>query len=385
MRRLALAMAVAACGHGGVRASESITVAPEPVTAPPLVVSGEAARPPAFEGAPIEIAIGGTMICVRLEGKVHCDADAPADAPVAAWPSLPGIDDAIDVSLGRIAGCVATRRGTVHCFGDNSHGQLGAGLRDERSDAPVQVLGVSGARRVVMGELHACAILDDETVRCWGDNQNGETGGTTSYAPAARELVRANAVPGVSGTIELALTYGSTCALAKSGDVRCWGTSIGPEQQKARGHNDETPFRVPSLAKTEDLAAGSGAFCAVRSDGVTCLGSSYALGTQTAIRGAAKVRVGGSHACVLTRDARVWCWGFNSGGELGREDEARHGYEPYAPAVVAGLPSVRDLAAGGSMSCAVASSDEVWCWGTWPYGGKRGARTERTPVRLPIR
>lgn len=385
MRWVALVAVVAAgCGRSTPRASDAVTVAPRPVPAPVIEVVGEAPIGIARDVAPIEIAIAPPRVCVRLDGKVHC-ADGDDSVPVVQWPVVGGIDDATSVALGRDFGCIATRRGTVHCFGSNFSGQLGARLRDEQSKDAVAVVGISSARRVFAGDAHVCAVLADGTVQCWGENSNGATGGSTSYAPAARELVVPNAVRELRDVLTVASTYSSTCALTRTGDVHCWGTSVTEEQTKAQGHINESPFRMAALARSEDLAAGSGAYCAVRANDVTCLGSTYALGRGAAIPGARQVRIGDSHACALTRDSRVWCWGYNHGGELARDEDPRHGDEPYAPAVVAGLPSVRDLAVGGSLSCAIASSDEAWCWGTWPYSGKQSQRVERAPVRLRLR
>lgn len=264
MTRRLLLVALAACGHSASHAVEAVTVAPRPVAAPPIVVEGEASRGTEDGVAPLEIAIGADAICVRLDGRVHCDVDAPADAPVAAWPTLPGIEDAISLSVARTTGCAATRSGAVFCFGDNGSGQLGAGLRDERKDEPVRVAGITTARKVLAGDAHACAVLADATVRCWGENRNGETGGTTSYAAAARELVTPSVVPGLTDVVDVALTYGSTCARTRTGDVHCWGSSLSPEQQKARGANDENPFRLPSSRRprTSPAAAGPTAPCA---------------------------------------------------------------------------------------------------------------------------
>lgn len=264
MTRRLLLVALAACGHSASHAVEAVTVAPRPVAAPPIVVEGEASRGTEDGVAPLEIAIGADAICVRLDGRVHCDVDAPADAPVAAWPTLPGIEDAISLSVARTTGCAATRSGAVFCFGDNGSGQLGAGLRDERKDEPVRVAGITTARKVLAGDAHACAVLADATVRCWGENRNGETGGTTSYAAAARELVTPSVVPGLTDVVDVALTYGSTCARTRTGDVHCWGSSLSPEQQKARGANDENPSasRPSRRPRTSPAAAGPTAPCA---------------------------------------------------------------------------------------------------------------------------
>lgn len=391
--------ALVACGHARTNDGDSIAVAPKPVVAKPIEIVGDGTPSIGGDVAPFELAIGTTEFCVRIDGRVHC---GPADdsVPLAQGPPIGGIEDATSIGLGNDFGCVTTRRGTVHCWGNNTAGQLGAKLRVDRSSDPVQVAGVTSARRVFAGDDHACAITVDGKLTCWGLNGSGETGGSTSWAAAARELVTPTVVPGLSDVTSAALTYRSTCASTKRGEIWCWGMSLNGEQTNVQGPTNENPFRLTSLSKVEDISASSGAVCAVHSGSVSCFGSTYALLPESAdrqtaskvanVKDATKIRLGNSHACALTRDARVWCWGYNTNGECGREDPPNgpNGYTPREPAPVEGLPNARDLVASHASSCAITGPEEAWCWGLFPYGGavhRSNPRSERSPVRLRIR
>jgi alpha-tubulin suppressor-like RCC1 family protein len=94
------------------------------------------------------------------------------------------------------------------------------------------------------------------------------------------------------------------------------------------------------------------------------------------------VAVAGStdHTCVLTLDARVYCWGLNEHGQLGDG-----GLENSAtPVLVDGLDHVIAIAAGLAVSCALLADHSVACWGDNQYGaigdGTDGDRARPTAV-----
>ena len=74
---------------------------------------------------------------------------------------------------------------TVKCWGENVAGQLGLGDTADRGDQPDE-MGVNlptvdlgpgrTATAITAGGYHTCALLDDATVKCWGDNSAGQLG-----------------------------------------------------------------------------------------------------------------------------------------------------------------------------------------------------------------
>jgi alpha-tubulin suppressor-like RCC1 family protein len=130
--------------------------------------------------------------------------------------------------------CALMADSTVRCWGSNAWGQLGTGsLEDQLRPAPVR--GLSNVAQIAAGGYNTCARMIDGTVRCWGDNAYcqvgsdvGGAGGTQS--PRGRggldpDIVSPNAVevPGVRDAVQLALDGLQACALLSDGTVRCWG------------------------------------------------------------------------------------------------------------------------------------------------------------------
>jgi len=140
-------------------------------------------------------------------------------------------DRAVDVAAGGDHTCVALASGLVRCWGRNHRGQLGAGhtnaLMDDATENPSVVSFLPRhAVRVACGGAHTCALLDDGTVHCWGQNDFGQLG-----AEHTNDLMDE---PGESPSDvnlsepAVALTAGQThtCALLASQQVVCWGRGL---------------------------------------------------------------------------------------------------------------------------------------------------------------
>ena len=94
--------------------------------------------------------------------------------------------------------CGVTQNGSIWCWGYGGDGQLGNGA-NLNSNIPVQVLRPAAkAVQVATGANHACVLLVDNSVWCWGFNAQGELGNNTktgSNVPvAAIGVGRATAV-----------------------------------------------------------------------------------------------------------------------------------------------------------------------------------------------
>src|SRR2546423_1631315 len=83
--------------------------------------------------------------------------------------------------------CHVVNDGTVRCWGDNGFGQLGDGTTIDRL-IPVAVSGLTNAVAIAAGSCHTCALRAAGTARCWGSNGSGQLGdGTTGdrHTPVA--------------------------------------------------------------------------------------------------------------------------------------------------------------------------------------------------------
>lgn len=113
-------------------------------------------------------------------------------------------------------GFCGVRGGEVLCWGDISP------LLDGAYNVPApRSVGVTRARRVRLGQQHACALHDDGRVSCWGLNVNGELGRATT--PGGYERFGPQVVEGLPPAVDLAVGGSLSCAITAKGEVYCWG------------------------------------------------------------------------------------------------------------------------------------------------------------------
>jgi alpha-tubulin suppressor-like RCC1 family protein len=92
----------------------------------------------------------------------------------------------------------------------------------------------------------------------------------------------------------------------------------------------------------------------------------------------------GLHNCVIASDSKAYCWGYNYSGYLGNNSTTTSlvPVAVYTAGVLSGK-TVTDIAAGGDMSCAIASG-APYCWGYGAYGnlGNGSSTDSSIPVAV---
>jgi alpha-tubulin suppressor-like RCC1 family protein len=73
----------------------------------------------------------------------------------------------------------------VKCWGSNVAGQLGTGNTDLGfSSSVASVTNLTNVTSVAAGASHACALLANGAVYCWGANRSGQLGNGTTVSSA---------------------------------------------------------------------------------------------------------------------------------------------------------------------------------------------------------
>lgn len=309
--------------------------------------------------------------------------------------------------------CGIGTNGLGYCWGSGDLGDGGPMQASAPGSPIVQTAMPSGAvlQQIGTAPSHVCLVASDTKGYCWGWGNSGRlgNGGTTdAKTPVA---VSAGELPAGVGYKKLVGGDSGTCGLATNNWVYCWGNgNVG------RLGNGTTPAvqstavsvsrgDIPTTTQVKDIAVGNWHSCALTYlNRVHCWGdrSSSRMGNNTTTgsqptpgaisQGAmpsldvSAVAAGYSHACVIAAaNAKVYCWGDNSSGQLGNGSTTT----PTVPvAVSAGVipASARIVAitAHDSYSCALSSVGAVYCWGNGAGGrlGNGGATSSSTPVAM---
>jgi len=360
-------------------AQPSVTITPTNVT----LIVGEARQFTAIASvAPTEVGAGGEYTCVRMSnGTEYCTGRNQfgqlgngsmnnASVPV----SVSGLASVAHLVPGDEFSCALIADGTIQCWGTGEKGQRGDGTFSSWSASPAAVTGITTAVAAGAGYNHACALLGDGTMQCWGDNEHGQLG--DSMAETASSLP-VN-VGGISSPLAIAVGGFHTCALMADRTVRCWGRN--GQGQVGDGTLDDAaaPVSVAGLSSVASLALGGTHSCAALTDGtVQCWGNGYdgQLGNGTfdpsstpvlvsGITNAVSVAAGWAHTCALLQDGTVRCWGEGINGELGTGTAT----SSPTPVAVAGISGATGITAGWwHHSCAV-TGRSVRCWGANDWG-----------------
>ncbi len=273
------------------------------------------------------------------------------------------------VAAGDSHACAVRNDGTVWCWGNNSNGQLGDGTATDR-DAPVQVTMLKNAVAVGAGAASSCALLKSGDVWCWGHNDVGELGdGTNSDS---RTPVQ---VKNVAGATALAVGAEHACALLGDGSLPCWGSNdhgeLGDGTHSSRSM--AMPVTVPTATA---IAAGDDFTCAIDTSGTArCwgandsgqIGNGMTSSTDVTMPSVVMmlmpvvgVAAGSGFACANDAAGAVWCWGSNSNGQLGNGTQ---GGTSTMPQQVDNAVGLHALVAGSNHACGIDDYKHMWCWG----------------------
>jgi alpha-tubulin suppressor-like RCC1 family protein len=263
-----------------------------------------------------------------------------------------GLTHVTQIASGRAHTCALRDDGTVSCWGLNSSGQLGTGINSgngSANPAPVAVAGLTHVTQIAAGSGHTCAVVDDGTVACWGDNQYGELGSTANNG-----TTNANPTPtviaGLTGVTQVAAGSGHTCAVIDDGTVRCWGDNRFGQSGNAANTGIDTAAPIPTVV----------------------VGLAHAT----------RIAAGFDHTCALAGGV-VSCWGDNDHGQLGNVANSGTTNATTAPVAVTGLSHVTRLGPGYYHTCGVVDDGTSTCWGGNHYGQLGNTTNNGTPAPNP--
>jgi alpha-tubulin suppressor-like RCC1 family protein len=292
-------------------------------------------------------------------GQLGDGTNHDRDLPVKAK-----IENVKAISAGCTHSLALKEDGTVYAWGGNGSGQLGNGASGNAADrnVPMRVdsLG-TGAKGVAAGSYFSLALMKDGTVRAWGDNIVGQLGdgtsgtGTNKTTPVAvKNLFDVRAI----ATDGYAL---HALALLEDGTVRAWGDNYyGQLGDGTSGNIRSTPVGVSNLTDVKKIAGGGYHSLALLGSGkVKSWGDNHRsqLGDDTTgnirtmpvavikLTNVRSISAGAYHSLAILESGRARSWGSNSYGELG-DGTSGNGADRDVPVAVEKLSNVKNIDGG---------------------------------------
>jgi alpha-tubulin suppressor-like RCC1 family protein len=282
----------------------------------------------------------GQVRCWGSNSDGQLGDGATIDVNTGGGSSVVGLNDAKAIAVGPKHSCAIQVGGSVVCWGSNNQGQLGNGTTTA-SLTPVQVTGLTDAVALSLNGFgvfsSSCALRAVGKVVCWGnqfDNQIEVTNGGLSAIGNGSSALTPVEIAGLTDARAIATGQLHACALVGVGEVKCWGLNGFGEIGNGSGSlltKVATPVSVTGLSNAVALSAGSFMTCAVLTDAtVKCWGlnaqgqmgngSLIDQPTPAAVSGladAVSVSSKGQHVCTMRTNNLLSCWGGNSNGKLG--------------------------------------------------------------------
>lgn len=292
--------------------------------------------------------------------------------PEAGLPPLEGVTA---LAPGRTHTCALLADQSVSCWGNNDSGQLGVlpGVTGA-SATPLRVdLQGKKAKLIASGAKHTCVITSDASVLCWGSNDKGQLGRATFNPINAVEAVT---LPGALTKPALLVAGGAFTCLGnldglflgapgeESHSVYCFGENGA--RQLATDTNNGLPVTTPTRLEFEPANPALTHFAMALGDDFSCGG----------------VHISPNGSSIFKA---LQCWGNNAQGQVGAGSVTVVTRAKSSPLYNA-KPVVQlvRMAMGRAHGCAVVDVDgggkQLICWGN----NTRGQTGEATPGVRPL-
>lgn len=184
---------------------------------------------------------------------------------------------------------------------------------------------------------HTCAIKEDGTLWCWGDNEGGELGDGSYNSKNIPERIGSE-----SNWLVVSVGSAHTCALKEDRTLWCWG--INEPVWKITNQNNNIPLQLEG--NWFSVSAGLG------------------------------------HTCGIKSDNTLWCWGDNFWGQIGDGTGGSFESNKNIPVNIGNNSKWKSISAGGSQTCAIKIDGTLWCWGINIFGQLGNGTYDNSP--LPV-
>jgi len=177
----------------------------------------------------------------------------------STWAPVHNLVNVTQIAASSASSYALLSDGTVMAWGSNYQGRLGTSTgANDYSSLPVAVNNPGPAAQIAAGAFSGYAVLRNGTVRAWGDNTKGQLGNTKPQDDQTSPVT----VASVQNAVQVTGAARSAYALLQNGTVKAWGETIGTSSSST----NTTAVTVDGVAGATALAAGDRCVYALLND-----------------------------------------------------------------------------------------------------------------------
>lgn len=189
-----------------------------------------------------------------------------ANVQYAGPTAVPGLANVTKLSASRAHICALQANGVAYCWGSNDVGQLGTG-GPIFGQQPAVVRNLDRVIDIAAGSRITCAVLSNGQVKCWGSNASYGNG--FSFNSGMITMFPADPVLLDRAAVAVSVGESTHCALLDDATVKCWG------QYPATNNLWYIPTVAAGMTNLATIATGwENELCGITyAGGVLCIGS----------------------------------------------------------------------------------------------------------------
>jgi alpha-tubulin suppressor-like RCC1 family protein len=338
----------------------------------------------------------------NTNGELGNNSTTPSNVPVPVSTSgvLTGVVLA-EITAGQTFTCALSTTGNAYCWGFNAYGQLGnSSFAQSLVPVAVTTSGVLLGKtlgQITAGNSFTCALSTTGSAYCWGYDGSGNLGDNLTANSNVPVAVTTAGTP-MSGKIltQIGGGYEHSCAVDAAGAAYCWGYNNYGELGNSSTATSGVPVAVTTAGTPMSgkiltgIVSGNYFSCAVDTTGLSyCWGynnhgqlgngatsisaqtTAVAVTVSGALSGVTLIQLtaGESHICALASTGLAYCWGQNSAGQLGNtsNSDSSTAVAVTTSGVLSGVTLVQ-ISTEYQHTCALDSTGAAYCWGLGTSG-----------------
>lgn len=274
--------------------------------------------------------------------------------------------------------------GNLWLWGRNTHHQV---LEQNIVNVPFPTkLSISiSVSYVACGYAHTMALDKNNNLWAWGSNENGQIG-TGENNSIQQTPVNISNDTNFGNIYFIACGYYHSVVINEEGSVYSWGNNEHGQLGVGSLEDVRVPHKISSpLPPITNISCGAYHVIAVDNQSLLwCWGwnSLGQLGLDHKIdqlspvslenifkKNVISVSCGYSHSVVVIDDGSMWGWGYNENGELGMNDIDASAI----PKQIFGVDVTQYVTCGGNHTICVDDKGKLWCFG-WNEDGQLGTK-----------